>query len=386
LDRGRKTEHADKATAGASFSSLVGSFANDLNLCVGCMKCTGLVGGFANNLNLSVGRIKCTGHVRGRFTHPTRFIRVMSSWYGSPNAEVAMDFAEQGPEPRHVAALPAEVIHYLAPAPGEVWVDGTTGGGSHARLLLDRLGPGGRLICIDQDRTMLEQARRRLQGNVSFWQANFDQLPDILQQAGLERVDGFLADLGFSSDQLEDPQRGLSFAREGPLDMRLDRETGTTAANLLRQLSERELADVFWKYGEERHSFRIARRIVAVRSEEPITTTTQLADLVRRCVPRPKHPGAIDPATRVFQALRIAVNDELGALERLLAALPSCIPAGGRAGLISFHSLEDRLVKRAFRNRDTWEEITRKPVQAGDDEIQANPRARSAKLRVARRL
>jgi 16S rRNA (cytosine1402-N4)-methyltransferase len=168
--------------------------------------------------------------------------------------------------------------------------------------------------------------------------------------------------------------------------MRLDPSAGEPASNLVNRLSERELADLFYEYGEERHSFRIARKIVELRQHEPFATTTQLAEVVRRCVPRPKgRGGAIDPATRVFQALRIAVNDELGALDRLLRLLPSCIRAGGRAGIISFHSLEDRLVKRAFRQRDIWQEITRKPVQAREEEINANPRSRSAKLRVAQR-
>jgi 16S rRNA (cytosine1402-N4)-methyltransferase len=289
------------------------------------------------------------------------------------------------PEPRHLPVLPAEVLHYLAPMPGEVWVDATAGIGGHSRLLLEKLDAQGKLICLDQDQEMLALARSRLQGNVVFWHANFDQLSLVLAKTHTDQVDGVLADLGFCSDQLEDAERGLSFSREGPLDMRLDRDSGETAANLLQRLTEREIADLFWKYGEERHSFRIARKIVEVRKRESLRSTTDLAALVRRCVPRSRKPGAIDPATRVFQALRIAVNDELGSLERLLRLLPSCIRAGGRAGIISFHSLEDRLVKRAFRDRSVWEEITRKPVQAGEEEIRTNPRARSAKLRVARR-
>ena len=166
------------------------------------------------------------------------------------------------------------------------------------------------------------------------------------------------------------------------------RTTGEPASALLRRLGERELADVFYQYGEERYSRRIARRIVEVRQREPIETTTQLAELVRRCVPRPpsKRRSSIDPATRVFQALRIAVNDELAALEGLLAALPLCLKRGGRAVLISFHSLEDRRVKQAFRDRATWEVLTRKPIQASEEEEKANPRSRSAKLRAARRL
>jgi 16S rRNA (cytosine1402-N4)-methyltransferase len=165
--------------------------------------------------------------------------------------------------------------------------------------------------------------------------------------------------------------------------MRLDRAAGETAAELLRRMDERDLADIFWEYGEERFSRRVARRIVETRKESPLETTEQLARLVRRCVPRGKGRHTIDPATRVFQALRIAVNDELGALERLLASLPACLKPGGRALLISFHSLEDRRVKHAFRDREVWEVLTRKPVQASEEEVRSNPRARSAKLRAA---
>jgi 16S rRNA (cytosine1402-N4)-methyltransferase len=198
-------------------------------------------------------------------------------------------------------------------------------------------------------------------------------------------IDGLLADLGFASDQMDAADRGLSFQQDGPLDMRLDPTAGETAADLVARLSEYDLAKVFYEYGEERHSRRVARKIVEVRKQTPIRTTGQLADLVRSCVPREKG-RSFDPATRVFQALRIAVNDELGSLERLLAQLPRVVRPGGRVGVISFHSLEDRRVKQAFRDRSTWEPVTKKPVQAGEDEVRQNPRSRSAKLRVARRL
>jgi 16S rRNA (cytosine1402-N4)-methyltransferase len=193
-----------------------------------------------------------------------------------------------------------------------------------------------------------------------------------------------LADLGVCSDQLDDPGRGLSFQQAGPLDMRLDPEERTSARDLLLRLGERDLADIFWKYGEERFSRRIARRVVEARRREPLETTEQFAELVRRSVPRSRGQK-IDPATRAFQALRIAVNDELGALERLLKQLPGCVREGGRVAVISFHSLEDRLVKHALRDRSVWQEATRKPVQAGEDEVGRNPRARSAKLRGAQR-
>jgi 16S rRNA (cytosine1402-N4)-methyltransferase len=288
--------------------------------------------------------------------------------------------------PRHVAVLPVEVMALLAPASGEIWVDATTGAGGHARLLAEKLVPSGRLIAVDQDPAMLELARSRLNGlPVTYLHANFDQIDAILDKAGATRIDGLLADLGICSDQLEAADRGLSFQRDGPLDMRLDPTARETAADLLARLDERDLADIFWKFGEERFSRRIARRIVDARRSTPLKTTAQFAEIVRRCVPREKH-NRIDPATRAFQGLRIAVNDELGSLERLLVQLPKAVRLGGRVGIISFHSLEDRLVKHAFQNRDHWEPLTKKPVQAETAETDENPRSRSAKLRVARRI
>jgi 16S rRNA (cytosine1402-N4)-methyltransferase len=287
--------------------------------------------------------------------------------------------------PRHVAVLPAEAMNLLAPASGEIWVDATTGTGGHAGLIAERVAPTGRLLAVDQDPGMLEIARARLTGMpATFLHANFDQLDAVLAKAGVERIDGLIADLGVCSDQLDAAERGLSFQRDGPLDMRLDPTLGETAAEMLARLEERELADIFWRFGEERFSRRIARRIADTRRTVPLRTTAQFAELVRRCVPRSKE-SRIDPATRAFQGLRIAVNDELGSLERLLAQLPKCVKPGGRVGIISFHSLEDRLVKHAFQNRELWDAVTKKPVQAGEEEVGSNPRSRSAKLRVARR-
>jgi 16S rRNA (cytosine1402-N4)-methyltransferase len=297
-----------------------------------------------------------------------------------------------GPSPRHVSVLPAEVLAALEPAPGQAFVDATVGAGGHSRMLAERLLPSGRLIGLDCDAAMLELARPRLADlPVTLVQAPFSRLREVLDEQGIAAVDGVLADVGVCSDQLDSPDRGLSFTQPGPLDMRLDPTTGEPASALLRRLSERDLADLIWRYGEERFSRRIARRIVEVRRRSPLEMTEELAELVRRCVPRPRHAGSrrrppIDPATRVFQALRIAVNDELGELERLLRVLPTCVKPGGRAAVISFHSLEDRLVKTAFRERSVWEALTRKPVQASEEEVQRNPRARSAKLRAARRL
>jgi 16S rRNA (cytosine1402-N4)-methyltransferase len=291
-----------------------------------------------------------------------------------------------GAGPRHVPVLLAEVLDLLAPGPGQVVVDATVGAGGHAAAIAERLGPNGRLIGLDRDPAMLAIAARRLKGlPVTLVHANFDQLREVLDEQGVARVDAVLADLGFSSDQLEDPDRGLSFQQPGPLDMRLDPTQGEPASALLKHLNERDLANLIYQLGEERFSRRIARRIVETRRTTPVETTEQLAELVRRCVPRSRGHG-IDPATRTFQALRIAVNDELGALDRLLAALPACVAPGGRAAVISFHSLKDRRVKQAFRNKQVWEALTRKPVQAGAKEVRQNPRARSAKLRVAKRV
>jgi len=286
---------------------------------------------------------------------------------------------------RHVSVLPAEVLALLDPRPGEVWADCTLGAGGHARLIAEKVGPDGRVIGFDQDAAAIAAAMPGLAGlPVTPVHANFDQILTALKSVGVIELDGLLADLGFSSDQLEDTSRGLSFQQDGPLDMRMDPSAGESAADLLARVNEYDLANLIFEYGEERLSRRVARKIVEARKAAPIKTTGQLADLVRSCVPRDKK-GRIDPATRTFQALRIAVNDELGALDRLLAQLPRLMKAGGRAGIISFHSLEDRRVKRAFQDKDLWDAVTKKPVQAGDAETETNPRARSAKLRVARR-
>jgi 16S rRNA (cytosine1402-N4)-methyltransferase len=200
----------------------------------------------------------------------------------------------------------------------------------------------------------------------------------------IAEVDGVLADLGICSDQLDDPARGFTFQSDGPLDMRLDPTRGLPASRLLATLPERDIADLIFRFGEERFSRRIARRIVERRERSPLTTTGELAELVRSCVPRGR--DRIDPATRTFQALRIAVNEELTALDTLLRQLPGCVRLGGRVAVISFHSLEDRAVKQAFRDAANWKPLTKKPVTADEAETRANPRARSAKLRAAVRV
>jgi 16S rRNA (cytosine1402-N4)-methyltransferase len=287
---------------------------------------------------------------------------------------------------RHVPVLAAEVLAGLEPLPGCLVLDMTLGGGGHAGMLAARLGPAGRVIGLDCDSEQLERARARLDGlPVELVHARFDQAAEVLRERGLQ-ADRVLADLGFCSEQLDDPGRGLAFRHEGLADMRLDRTRGEPAHRLLDRLDERELARILWEYGEEKQSRRIARKIVEARHERLPWTTTRLAGIVRSCLPPRGVAGRIDPATRTFQALRIAVNDELGVLESMLRQLPGMVRPGGIAAIISFHSLEDRLVKRAFADQMVWERLTRKPVEAGEVECAENPRARSARLRLARRL
>ena len=309
----------------------------------------------------------------------------------------------------HVSVLPAETLAGLAPHPGSVFIDGTLGGAGHTALLLDATAPDGRTLAIDADEAALERARawERLAeplatGRLLLRQGNFAGLAALATEAGVAPVDGVLLDLGLSSDQLADRARGFSFAGEGALDMRFDRAHGETAADLLNTLDEAELADIFWRYGDERRSRPIARRIVEARGRAPITRADELARLVAGVIHG--RPGGVHPATRVFQALRIAVNDELGSLEAALPAALEVTRPGGRIAVISFHSLEDRIVKRFFQAEERGcicppelpmcvcgraprlRVVTRHPVTASEAELAANPRARSAKLRVAERI
>lgn len=288
--------------------------------------------------------------------------------------------------PSHIPVLAEEVLQYLEPKPGQILVDATLGLGGHTRMLAERVEPEGRVISFDQDAAMIELAESQLMGlPVTTVHAGFDQLRSMLDHLDISQVDGIIADLGICSAQLDDAERGFSFQQSGPLDMRMNPDIGMPASHLLRHLTERELADIFYHYGEERFSRRIARRIVETRKTSPLQTTEQLAELVRRCIPRPKgkQTARIDPATRVFQALRIAVNEELSVLENLLGQLPRCLKPSGRAVIISFHSLEDRRVKQTFRQNEFYDILTRKPVMAGEAEVEQNPRSRSAKLRAA---
>jgi 16S rRNA (cytosine1402-N4)-methyltransferase len=287
----------------------------------------------------------------------------------------------------HTSVLPAEVMAYLAIEPGMTVVDGTLGGGGHTRLLVEAVGPTGRVIALDRDPTAIERGARELAGKpIRFAQANFCDLPEVLDAVGLERVDRVLLDIGLSSDQLADHARGFSFDSDGPLDLRFDPTEGEPAWRMINRLRPETLADIIYEFGEERFSRRIARRIADVRGQTPIQSSRDLARIVMSAVPRQKPPARIHPATRTFQALRIAVNQELKSLRIALERIPTCLSPGGRLAVISFHSLEDRLVKEAFRNRQVWENLTKSPIEAGDDETLRNPRSRSAKLRAAQVL
>jgi 16S rRNA (cytosine1402-N4)-methyltransferase len=305
---------------------------------------------------------------------------------------------------RHTPVLLDAVVAALQPRPGAVLIDGTVGGGGHAAALLARSQPGGHLLGIDADPAALQAAAAHLAAvgppeSYVLQHGTFENVQAIAQQHGIAAADGILLDLGVSSHQLDTPARGFAFGADGPLDMRLDPTRGPTAADLLATLNERALADLIYRYGEERASRRIARRIVEQRQRQPITSTAALAALVASALGggRSKRQ-AIHPATRTFQALRIAVNRELEQLESALPQAVTLLKPGGRLAVISFHSLEDRIVKQFVRAESGYggseaapgpvrlQIITRKPLVASEAEVQANPRSRSAKLRVAERL
>jgi 16S rRNA (cytosine1402-N4)-methyltransferase len=299
-------------------------------------------------------------------------------------------------EVRHVSVLLGPVIEALAPRPGQIYVDCTLGLGGHSSELLRRVGPGGKVIGIDFDPRNIEIARTRLAsvdggGSFEIFHNNFAALPTVLREAGVEKVDGLVADLGVASPQIDDPDRGFSYRRPGPLDMRMDPTRGKPASELINRMSERELASALLELGDETDAKEIARLIVERRAERPITTTQDLMAIVceARDFTLQRAAGAkLHPAARTFQALRILVNRELANLDRLLAVLPDCLRPGGTAAIISFHSGEDRPVKKAFQEgfrAGVYSEITREPIVADEFEQRENPRARSAKLRWARR-
>jgi 16S rRNA (cytosine1402-N4)-methyltransferase len=281
---------------------------------------------------------------------------------------------------KHLSVLSRELIAGLDILPAGKYLDATAGGGGHSELILNQ-GPEIKLITIDRDETAIAAVKARLANyypqQLEFWQGNFaDYQPKNIL------FDGIIADLGVSSPQLDLAERGFSFRHTAPLDMRMDRSQGTTAAEIVNHWKEVSLADLIYEYGEERFSRRIAKKIVQQR---PFQTTTELAEAIANTVPGKYRHGRIHPATRTFQALRIEVNQELKSLEKFIAQAPNWLKPGGKIGIISFHSLEDRIVKHCFRGSELLEVITKKPITADRDEQRANPRSRSAKLRFAQR-
>ncbi|MEP0788445.1 MULTISPECIES: 16S rRNA (cytosine(1402)-N(4))-methyltransferase RsmH [Cyanophyceae] len=285
----------------------------------------------------------------------------------------------EAPKFYHVPVLSRELIEGLAIRPGGHYLDATVGGGGHSRLILEA-APDTQVTAIDQDQQAIASAQTQLaqySDRIHFWHGNFSEY-----QPNNLTFDGIIADLGVSSAQFDVPERGFSFRHEAELDMRMNRERSLTAAEAINHWEESKLADIFFKYGEERLSRRIARAIVEKR---PFQTTTQLAEAIAYSVPKAYRYGRIHPATRVFQALRIVVNDELTALETLINKAPIWLKPEGRIGIISFHSLEDRLVKHGLRGTSILRVLTKKPIIPQEDEIGNNPRSRSAKLRIAER-
>lgn len=297
--------------------------------------------------------------------------------------------------------MPDEVLEWLQPKPGGVYLDGTLGGAGHAKLILEA-APGVRLIGLDRDPAALAKAEavlRAYANQVSLHHRTFDQAGEVLQDLGVESLDGMLLDLGVSSHQLDTPERGFSFRHDAPLDMRMNPTVGDTAADVVNQWEEQELSKIFFQYGEERYARRIARRIVERRQEEPLARTGELAELIRDAVPGGRRPSRIHPATRVFQALRIQVNQELEQVETGVARAIDLLRPGGRLVVISFHSLEDRIVKNLFReqakgcicpprlpvcqcnHRPKVKILTRKGIRATEAELEMNVRSRSAVLR-----
>ena len=307
----------------------------------------------------------------------------------------------------HTPVLLDESLRFLDIKPGGIYADLTLGLGGHAEAILRSLGPDGLLVGIDRDAEALEAAAIRLspfKGRAVLRHAEFSKSPELIREAGFDKVDGFLMDLGVSMLQLKTPERGFSFSSAAPLDMRMDRSAGMTAAWLIQDSSEKELADIIFKYGDERWAKAIARHIKETAATSPVDTTVALADIVKGAIPKKFWPPKTHPATRTFQALRIAVNEELDILERTLGLMIDMLAPGGRAVVISYHSLEDRLVKQAFRERakgcicppdfpkcvcgikPVLKVLTGRPVLPAEEETKDNPSARSAKLRAAERL
>jgi len=293
----------------------------------------------------------------------------------------------------HESVLLYEVISGLQLQPGHVVLDGTVGSGGHSEAILEAIGLTGLLIGIDQDKSALERTRKRLErfkSQLILEHFNFRNLDQALKEFKISAVDAVLLDIGVSKEQLTNGARGFSFRSDGPLDMRMDpSSSGKTASDLIQMLTEEDLAEIFHKYGEERHARRFARLIAAERKEAPIRTTRALAQLIEEHVPVRVRFGRLHPATRIFQALRIAVNGELDALKEGLEKSIAVLKPGGRLAVISFHSLEDRIVKHTFlaaKNEKKMEILTKKPIIPSEEESTRNPNSRSAKLRIAKKI
>lgn len=283
--------------------------------------------------------------------------------------------------------MPAEVVQWLQPQSCQTLMDGTFGAGGHSVALAREIAEGGRVVAVDRDPAAVEAAAAPIAGlPIHVFCHSYHRIDRILAEAAVEAVDGVVLDLGLSSDQLADRDRGFSFTGEGFLDLRFDPTSGQSAAEFLASSTEKNIADTIYQFGEERFSRRIAKQIVERRKQRnSVRTVPDLVDICRRCVPRSKNHD-IHPATRTFQALRIAVNQELAILTDALKRIPDFVKPGGRIAIISFHSLEDRIVKQAFRDDDRLEVLTRKPLRPTDAEVAENPRSRSAKMRVAQVL
>lgn len=289
----------------------------------------------------------------------------------------------------HCSVLPLETIEFLAPKSDGVYVDGTLGLGGHTEAILQNSSPRGRVIAFDWDEAAIVKSRERLKpfgDRLTIVRRNFSEIAEGLDEVGIDKVDGILIDIGLSSLQLDQGGRGFSFQRDEPLDMRMDTRREVTAASILNRGTEQELADIFYYYGEEKQARRIASYVVKERLKNPFETSKQFADLVARSVPRAFHPKRIHVATRVFQALRIAVNTELENLAGILETGVSRLQPGARFCVISFHSLEDRMVKRKLRDNKELKVLTKKPIAASPEEQERNRRSRSARLRVAEKL
>lgn len=309
-------------------------------------------------------------------------------------------------EPRHISVLLDECIENLNIKPDGIYLDGTLGLGGHSYQIASRLD-AGRLICIDRDETAIERSSRRLApfaDRITYVHGNFSDAAEILDRLGIDSVDGMLFDLGVSSPQLDEIQRGFSYMGDAPLDMRMDGSAGLTAYEVVNTWPEARLNRILWDYGEERYARRITAAILAHRTEKPITTTLELVDIIKGAMPAAALREKQHPAKRTFQAIRIAVNDELGAISAMMETAPDKLKKGGRLCVISFHSLEDRIVKSGINAREngctcpreapictcgfvqTLKSVTRKPILPSEEEIEKNPRSRSAKLRVAERV